>query len=81
MTAIEETRFRLLHSRRAARRMLKQLGCLERLEDLSPAEHADVTRNVAFGRMVLAVTKPAWIAKASADELIGALEHISGRQN
>lgn len=59
MNPLELARFRILQARRASRRALRYLDFLTDYQD-----HPGVIRSRALAESVIAVTKPAWVAKA-----------------
>jgi hypothetical protein len=81
MTPIELARYRALAARRAARWTLLRLKCVERPDRLSPELRKTLDSTIAWTRTILAATRPAWVKKASRDELVQLFRHLSEQQN
>lgn len=81
MTPIELARHQVLAARRAALRALAYVTYDKDSDSLSPGGRADVECIVAWARAVLDTTRPAWVNKASLDDLTQLIRHFSGRQN
>jgi hypothetical protein len=80
MDAIQLARFRLLQVRRRARRNLSYLTCLN-VAELSHQEKETLAATVKAFRSIIAVTKPAWIAKAGVDDARRVLDYIGGKRH
>jgi hypothetical protein len=68
-------RFRLMQTRRTARRSLKMLNSV-RPEELTAEDQNALEVSVRWCRSVIAITKPSWVQKAPLSDAILTLEHL-----
>lgn len=78
MNDTELSRFRLMQCRRAARRALQLATTIKEPAALSINLQGEVERTCAWARTVIAITKPAWVAKAHPDQLAAVLAYMCG---
>jgi hypothetical protein len=77
MTEIERLRFLCVQGRRIAHRALQHAKRVD-VEKMGPEDRATLADNIAFAQTCIKLTEPAWVAKASPEELLSVLRHLSG---
>ena len=75
MTPIERLRFGCLQIRRGAQRELLDARTINSA-GLDPEQQAKLREYIADFETCIMLTKPSWVAKATADELISVLRHL-----
>ena len=77
MTEIERLRFLCLQGRRIAHRALQHAKRVD-FDKMKPEDRATLADNIGFAQTCIKLTEPAWVAKASPEELLSVLRHLSG---
>jgi hypothetical protein len=77
MTVTEEVRAICLRNRRRCQRILRQTKGLAKHRRLDPERRAKLLRNIAYFETCVMLTKPSWVKKASLDELMPVLKHLT----
>jgi hypothetical protein len=75
MTDLERARLRCLQARRRCQRGLKYAKATN-LRRLAPEQRDKLRRTIGYLETAIALTPPAWVKKASADELMPVLRHL-----
>jgi hypothetical protein len=80
MTKLEQARSKCLRARRRCQRGLKHAKATN-LRGLAPEQRDRLHRNIGYLETAIALTPPAFIRKASSDELISVLRHLTKTSN
>jgi hypothetical protein len=77
MTVIEEIRIAVLRARRRSQRGLRLCKKITKFRGLDPQRKNKTRQQIVYLETCIMLTKPSWVKKASLDELMPVLKHLT----